>query len=68
MAKAIITVKGMSCGHCKQAVEKAVGDLTGVGAAEVDLAAGRLTVDFDAAQVDLAAIKTAVAEAGFTAE
>nr|MBP9484379.1 heavy-metal-associated domain-containing protein [Negativicutes bacterium] len=35
--KETIKVDGMSCGHCKNAVEKAVRALPGVLAAEVDL-------------------------------
>lgn len=42
-----IKVAGMSCGHCKAAVEKAVKALPGVQQAEVDLAAGTTRVVFD---------------------
>lgn len=66
MEKKVITVEGMSCGHCKNAVEKAVRSLAGVTAAEVDLAAKTLTVEFEDAKTNLAAIKAAVAEEGFT--
>jgi len=66
MEKQVVTVEGMSCGHCKNAVEKAVRGLAGVAAAEVDLAAKTLTVEFEAAKISLAAIKAAVAEEGFT--
>jgi copper chaperone CopZ len=42
-----IKVAGMSCNHCKAAVEKAVKALPGVQQAEVDLAAGTTRVVFD---------------------
>ncbi len=66
LEKQILKVEGMSCGHCKMAVEKAVRSLPGVLAAEVDLAAKTLKVDFDPAKSDLAAIKAAVEDAGYT--
>lgn len=61
-----LTVEGMSCGHCKNAVEKAVRGLPGVMAAEVDLSAKSLKVDFDSAKTSLQDIKTAVEDAGYT--
>ena len=33
----ILTVEGMSCGHCEMAVKKALGDLDGVKSVKVDL-------------------------------
>lgn len=62
-----IIVEGMSCNHCRQAVEKAVRALPGVIAAEVDLAAKTLRVEFDGAAVSLTDIRAAVDDAGFTA-
>lgn len=66
MEKETITVEGMSCNHCKNAVEKAVKALPGVDAAEVNLAAKSLTVEFDTAKVSLTDIKKAVEEEGYT--
>lgn len=67
MEKHTITVEGMSCGHCKSAVEKAVSALAGVTAATVNLEAKTLTVEFDPAKADMAKIKAAIEEEGFTA-
>ena len=61
----VLRVEGMSCNHCKQAVETAVKKLTGMTAAEVDLAAKTLTVEFDNAQTSTEEIRQAVEEAGF---
>ena len=61
-----IQIEGMSCNHCKNAVEKAVGGLPGVKAAEVDLAAKTLKVDFDENKASAEAIKKAVDDAGYT--
>lgn len=55
----------MHCGHCQQAVEGAVRELTGVTEAVVDLAAKTLTVVFDEAVVTLADIEEAVEDQGF---
>lgn len=63
--KRILTVKGMTCGHCKSAVEKAARGLPGVLAAEVDLAASTLAVEFDPVKSSLESIKKAVEEAGY---
>ena len=66
MANQVFNVEGMSCNHCKNAVEKAVGGLPGVKTAEVNLAAKTLKVDFDEAKASAEAIKKAVDDAGYT--
>lgn len=60
-----LTVEGMTCNHCKAAVEKAVRALPGVMAAEVDLAAKTLKIDFDATKSGLDDVKRTVEEAGY---
>jgi copper chaperone CopZ len=42
-----ITVKGMSCGHCAAAVEKALKSLAAVSEVQVDLKTGRVTFASD---------------------
>lgn len=64
--KDVLLVEGMSCGHCKNSVEKAVRALTGVALAEVNLAEKTLAVEFDTAKVSLDKIKEAVDEEGYT--
>ncbi len=64
--KQTLTVEGMSCGHCKNAVEKAVKGLPGVSVAEVDLAAKSLIVEFDENVTSFAEIKAAIEDAGYT--
>ena len=58
------TVKGMTCGHCVQSVTEEVSEVAGVSAVEVDLASGRVTVSSEQ-PVDDAAVRAAVAEAGY---
>ena len=65
MSNTVLKVDGMSCGHCKMSVEKAVGSLAGVARAQVNLEAGNLSVSFDEARVSLEAIKEAVRDAGY---
>ena len=45
MTNQVIQVDGMSCEHCKSAVENALTALSGVDQAEVNLEAGNVTVD-----------------------
>ena len=58
-------VRGMTCEHCALSVREEVDEVEGVTGAAVDLASGRLTVV--GAAIDDAAIKAAVAEAGYEA-
>ena len=64
--KESFTVEGMSCNHCKMAVEKEVKAVPGMISATVDLAAKMLNVEYDEGKTTPAAIKAAVEEAGFT--
>jgi len=61
-----LIVEGMSCGHCENAVEKAVSVLAGVISAEVDLVTKTLIVEVDTSKTTLTQIKEAVDEQGFT--
>lgn len=61
-----LRISGMSCGHCKAAVEKALQELSGVSRTEVFLEEGRAVVEIDPAQVTVEALKKKVEEAGYT--
>ena len=62
-------VNGMSCSHCKACVEKAVRGLDDVLFAEADVSRKELLVKWhDEDDVDEAALKKAVEEAGFEFE
>ncbi|AWT27354.1 Copper chaperone CopZ [Corynebacterium provencense] len=58
------TVTGMTCGHCKASVEKEVGAIDGVTAAEATLSTGALTVTGD--NFTDQQVAEAVDEAGYT--
>lgn len=61
----VIDVEGMSCGHCKAAVEKALTGLAGVNKAEVDLAAKNVSVSYDPAKVQEVTLRKAISDAGY---
>lgn len=60
----VLTVEGMSCGHCSASVEKALNAIDGVSA-KVDLEAKTASVTHPDT-VTLDALKTAVTEAGYS--
>ena len=60
----VITVDGMTCGHCVAAVQSEVGKLDGVSDVSVDLGSGRVTIVGEQAP-DPAALRAAVEEAGY---
>ncbi|MCK4258605.1 MAG: heavy-metal-associated domain-containing protein [Halanaerobiales bacterium] len=62
------SVKGMSCGHCKMAVEKTLKGLDGVSEAEVNLDEANVTVNFDPSKLDIEKMKEVVREAGYQPE
>ncbi|WP_346356125.1 copper ion binding protein [Azotosporobacter soli] len=66
MERRVIQVEGMSCGHCKAAIEKAVRSMPGVVMVEVELARKEVVVEFDAEQVTLEAVKEMIDDTGFT--
>ena len=66
MPALVVKVLGMSCHHCKMAVEGAVKTLPGVTTAAVDLAAGTLAVEGEG--IDRAAVAAAVEELGYRVE
>jgi copper ion binding protein len=58
----LYSVPGISCGHCKTAIESEVGAVPGVRAVEVDVAARTVAVEGDAADEEIVA---AIEEAGY---
>jgi copper chaperone CopZ len=61
--KKMLTVEGMSCGHCVMHVKSALEDVPGVKSAVVDLLKKSALVEGEA--LDDAALSAAVAEAGY---
>ncbi|QFT87337.1 Copper chaperone CopZ [Bacillus sp. THAF10] len=65
METVTLNVNGMSCGHCVKAVEGSVGELKGVNAVKVDLAAGTVAVEYSNEEVTVDQIKETIDEEGY---
>ena len=61
-----LNVTGMSCGHCKAAVEGALRKVTGVKAVQVSLEQGKAQVEGD--HVEVQALIAAIIEEGYDAK
>lgn len=60
MEKVTLSVQGMSCSHCENAIKKAVGALKGVSSVTVDLKGKAVTVEYEPAKVALDTIKNEI--------
>lgn len=60
-----LNIAGMTCGHCKSAVESALKSVVGVATAEVNLTGGKATVSGEGVQLE--ALVAAVADEGYRA-
>jgi len=65
MAETTYVVPGISCGHCKAAIEEEVGALDGVSSVVVDIDTKQVAVVGSAADE---AVRAAIVEAGYEAE
>ena len=66
MTEKTFRVEGMSCGHCKAAVEEGLNDLSGVERSNADFVRGTVEVAYDEERVTTEDIRGAVEEAGYT--
>ena len=57
-------VNDMTCGHCASVITKAVRAVDGAARVNVDLARSR--VEIEPTEADAAALRDAIAEAGYT--
>lgn len=65
MSKLTMEIEGMSCGHCKKALETAISQLAGVRSVTVDLDKNLATIDVeDEGLKDK--IRETIIEAGYT--
>ena len=65
MERAILHIDGMSCGHCLNAVNRALAEMPGVEVDTVNI--GRAEVRYDVARVSRGQLEAAVADAGYRA-
>ena len=64
MAATVITVTGMTCGHCVSSVRTEISKLPGVTDVDVDLESGAVTITAEP-MPDTAVLSAAVDEAGY---
>lgn len=65
MINKVMHVEGMSCDHCRNAVESALAKLNGVTSAEVDLDKHQVRVDYDEDRVSVEQMKEAIEDQGY---
>lgn len=65
MTHLTLSIDGMSCGHCLNAVSRALGALPAVTVKSV--AIGRAELDYDPAKIDAGRIVAAITDAGYPA-
>jgi copper chaperone len=65
MAETTYTVPGISCGHCKSAIETEVGALDGIESVVVDIDTKQVAVVGSASDD---AVRAAIVEAGYEAD
>jgi len=62
-----LTVEGMSCGHCKAPIEKALSAVPGVSGVEVDLTAKKVKASYDSEKVTVDGLKKIIRDQGYEA-
>ncbi|MFA5385223.1 MAG: cation transporter [Eubacteriales bacterium] len=60
-----LKVSGMSCMHCRAAVQDALAGVAGVKSAEVNLDQGKATVTFDPEVATVDKMREAIKQSGF---
>ncbi|TWE08286.1 copper chaperone [Neobacillus bataviensis] len=65
MEHVTLNVSGMSCEHCVKAVEGSVGELQGVKKVSVNLAKGKVDVEYDTNLLSLDEIKETIDDQGY---
>ncbi len=61
----VFTVQGMTCNHCKMALEKAVASIAGVEKVEVDLTLKTVSVNYRPDKVDPTQIIAVIEDQGY---
>ncbi|UTH14124.1 copper chaperone CopZ [Macrococcus equipercicus] len=65
MANQTLNVRGMTCEHCRSAVEESVSAVEGVNDVTVNLESGEVAVGFDDTKAAVEDIKDAIEEQGY---
>lgn len=62
---ALLNVEGMTCAHCAESIENAVGSLNGVVEVNVSVADGKVSVEYDNERVTIDTIKDIIEDQGY---
>lgn len=62
----ILSVPDISCEHCVQTINKALGALPGVESVRTDIPSKTVTLRFDPGQVSMQSIESTLDDAGYT--
>jgi copper chaperone len=62
---AVIGIEGMSCDHCRRAIEEELGSLGGISQVIVDVSKKQAEVKFDPQTVSLDKIKSKIVDLGY---
>ena len=65
MTSKTVKVPGISCGHCVMTIEREVGELAGVTSVKAEQATRDVTVSWDPAATDWAAIEGLLKEINY---
>lgn len=68
MEQITLTVTGMTCGGCENAVRRAVSAVAGVASVTASHKDSRVIVEYDAAKAGRDAIAQAISRAGYTVQ
>lgn len=60
-----LSVEGMSCSHCENAIKKSVGALNGVSNVTVDLKEKKVIVEFDPELISIDIIRDTIEDQGY---
>ena len=63
-----LNVPDISCNHCKDTIEGAVGQLEGIETVQVDVEQRTVAVAFDETEISLPQIVAAIDEVGYEVE
>ena len=66
MEQLTLTVTGMTCGGCENAVRRVVSAIDGVNSVSASHQDSRVTVEYDSTRADRAAIARAIENAGYS--
>lgn len=65
MENTTLNIKGMTCNHCKSAVQNALTELDGVSEVNVDVEKGKADVSYNSSKVSVSDMNEAVEEQGY---